>query len=128
MSSCFVKGDFIMALIKCYECGKEISDKATACPNCGAPVIENNSLNRLQQTPEETKMTKPECFDMGDWKCCSRWRFFNHAIFCFCIFGSNCFRSRINFLPQKCQKTRQRWYDNFLPWVMFDNLCFDANE
>ena len=26
-----------MALIKCSECGKEVSDKATACPNCGAP-------------------------------------------------------------------------------------------
>ena len=24
-----------MALIKCPECGKEISDRATACPNCG---------------------------------------------------------------------------------------------
>lgn len=28
-----------MALIKCRECGKEISDQATACPNCGCPVI-----------------------------------------------------------------------------------------
>lgn len=27
-----------MALIKCGECGKEISDRATACPACGAPV------------------------------------------------------------------------------------------
>lgn len=27
-----------MALIKCPECGKEISDKATACPNCGYPI------------------------------------------------------------------------------------------
>lgn len=27
-----------MALIKCSECGKEISDKATACPNCGIPL------------------------------------------------------------------------------------------
>ncbi len=27
-----------MALIKCPECGKEISDKATACPNCGMPL------------------------------------------------------------------------------------------
>ena len=27
-----------MALIKCPECGKEISDKAKACPNCGAPA------------------------------------------------------------------------------------------
>lgn len=27
-----------MALIKCSECGKEISDMAQSCPNCGAPV------------------------------------------------------------------------------------------
>jgi hypothetical protein len=26
-----------MALIHCYECGKEISSVATACPSCGAP-------------------------------------------------------------------------------------------
>jgi len=29
-----------MALIKCYECSKEISDKAISCPNCGAPQSE----------------------------------------------------------------------------------------
>lgn len=28
-----------MALIKCTECGKEISDKSKSCMNCGAPVI-----------------------------------------------------------------------------------------
>lgn len=28
-----------MAIIKCPECGKEISDKATSCPNCGFPLI-----------------------------------------------------------------------------------------
>ncbi|WP_109790952.1 zinc ribbon domain-containing protein [Acidovorax sp. GW101-3H11] len=28
-----------MALVKCFECGKEISDKASACPGCGAPVV-----------------------------------------------------------------------------------------
>ena len=27
-----------MALIICPECGKEFSDKASACPNCGAPI------------------------------------------------------------------------------------------
>ena len=26
-----------MALVSCYECGKEISDAAPACPSCGAP-------------------------------------------------------------------------------------------
>ena len=29
-----------MALIKCPECSKEISDKAASCPNCGCPVSE----------------------------------------------------------------------------------------
>lgn len=28
-----------MALIKCPECGKEISDKAVSCPQCGCPII-----------------------------------------------------------------------------------------
>ena len=27
-----------MALIKCPECGREISDKAASCPNCGTPI------------------------------------------------------------------------------------------
>lgn len=27
-----------MALIECYECSKQISDAAAACPSCGAPV------------------------------------------------------------------------------------------
>ncbi|WP_145026015.1 zinc-ribbon domain-containing protein [Geobacter argillaceus] len=27
-----------MALINCEECGKQISDRATSCPSCGAPV------------------------------------------------------------------------------------------
>ena len=27
-----------MAMINCKECGQEVSNKATACPNCGAPI------------------------------------------------------------------------------------------
>lgn len=27
-----------MALIECPECGKEVSDKAKSCPNCGCPI------------------------------------------------------------------------------------------
>lgn len=29
-----------MALIKCSECGKEISDKAKTCIHCGNPIHE----------------------------------------------------------------------------------------
>jgi hypothetical protein len=28
-----------MALIKCAECGRDISDQAVTCPGCGAPVV-----------------------------------------------------------------------------------------
>lgn len=39
-----------MALIKCPECGNEISDKATACPHCGAPLSRTNSPNVTSQS------------------------------------------------------------------------------
>lgn len=38
-----------MALIKCSECGKEISDKASSCPNCGAPVACTNAIEPSKQ-------------------------------------------------------------------------------
>lgn len=39
-----------MALIKCTECGKEISQKAKTCPSCGAPVKSiGNALADLQK-------------------------------------------------------------------------------
>ena len=35
-----------MALIKCPECGRDVSDKAKTCPNCGCPT------NRFQNEKE----------------------------------------------------------------------------
>lgn len=40
-----------MALIKCPECGKEISDQAQSCPNCGYPI------NNAQQPPVADSQT-----------------------------------------------------------------------
>ncbi len=40
-----------MALIKCSECGKEVSDKAPACPNCGAPIGSDRSPQRRDKIP-----------------------------------------------------------------------------
>lgn len=31
-----------MAMIKCRECGKDVSDQAASCPNCGCPIQINN--------------------------------------------------------------------------------------
>ena len=43
-----------MALIKCPECGNQVSDKATACPNCGCPIIKEDETQynaNLSQQP-----------------------------------------------------------------------------
>ena len=34
-----------MALIKCKECGKEISDTLNVCPNCGIEIKKANITN-----------------------------------------------------------------------------------
>ena len=36
-----------MALIKCPECEREISDKAEACPHCGCPTAKNVKQKQL---------------------------------------------------------------------------------
>lgn len=38
-------GGISVSLIKCTDCGKEISDMAKACPYCGCPVIQNSILH-----------------------------------------------------------------------------------
>ncbi len=66
-----------MALINCPECGKQISDKASACHNCGCPVevpkqqepqgkseeiiIEDpNGADKKKKTPKEPLSAKKE--------------------------------------------------------------------
>lgn len=41
-----------MALINCSECGKEISNKAVACPNCGNPMAAK-PLKPIEQIDQE---------------------------------------------------------------------------
>ena len=33
-----------MALIKCLECGHEVSDKAVSCPQCGCPILRTKQI------------------------------------------------------------------------------------
>ena len=42
-----------MSMIKCTECGKEISDKATACPHCGCPMTEILSATKENKKEEK---------------------------------------------------------------------------
>ena len=49
-----------MALIKCTECQKDISDKASACPNCGNPMLKSSEDNvvTVQLTQKKWKKQK----------------------------------------------------------------------
>lgn len=46
-----------MALIKCADCGKEVSDRAKTCPNCGCP-IECSIPDFSDETTAETHVEK----------------------------------------------------------------------
>lgn len=46
-----------MALIKCPECGKEISDKASACIHCGYPLASENIIKDKEIQSTDTKPT-----------------------------------------------------------------------
>lgn len=42
-----------MSLIKCPECGKEISDKATVCIHCGYPIKEETYKINIEQNTKK---------------------------------------------------------------------------
>tara|TARA_A100000172_G_scaffold80931_2_gene71957 strand:+ start:19 stop:849 length:831 start_codon:yes stop_codon:yes gene_type:complete len=55
-----------MALIQCYECGKEISDKAPSCPHCGAPkLVAANKEVRTKKSLVFSKYLKPIGIGLG---------------------------------------------------------------
>jgi hypothetical protein len=47
-----------MALIKCSECGKNVSDKATACPGCGAPLLGNSGRASHRQDNSPVRVVR----------------------------------------------------------------------
>lgn len=58
-----------MSLIKCPECGKEISDKSTSCPNCGCPVSvtkENDVFFDAKKFNKEIKKIKKDSGCKGE--------------------------------------------------------------
>ena len=55
-----------MALIKCSECGKEISDKASTCPNCGNPINQANKiLVQMDAAPQKRRKYRIQSLIFG---------------------------------------------------------------
>lgn len=46
-----------MALVKCGDCGRDVSDRAPSCPNCGAPIAAS-----AQAPAPEKVSTDGDCF------------------------------------------------------------------
>jgi len=67
-----------MALINCTECGKEISDRAVCCPNCGCPVelseVESNSEGKDQNSGKETSYTAWDAIQNVTQNAVDQWR------------------------------------------------------
>lgn len=49
-----------MALIRCPECGKEISDKAASCPNCGCPMRQERNVYLQEEYGEDEEESNSE--------------------------------------------------------------------
>lgn len=47
-----------MALVKCSECQKEISDKAESCPHCGNPINTNSQKVEVVEVERTSKKWK----------------------------------------------------------------------
>ncbi len=50
-----------MALIKCNECGKEISDKAKKCIHCGNIIITYTKCNECGESFASDRSSCPKC-------------------------------------------------------------------
>ena len=71
-----------MSLINCPECGKEISDKAMCCPNCGVPLNHTNesmltTLSEPEIVVSEELILCPEVFpdDLRIGQQITNWKF-----------------------------------------------------
>lgn len=61
-----------MALIKCPECGKDVSERAVSCPLCGYPFeVKIDSNSNTPQAAESVFPELPEKLDVG--KIVGRW-------------------------------------------------------
>lgn len=61
----FFAGDESMAMIKCPECGRQISDKAVNCPICGYPIKSGSTNNKINLSSVQIFLCKSS---MGEQK------------------------------------------------------------
>ena len=78
-----------MALIKCNECGHEVSDKASVCPNCGCPLVKEKICTECGQPIPDNVSECPNCgapqsqgvLSLPQKNNKKKWQFFGFAAF-----------------------------------------------
>lgn len=45
-----------MALVKCPDCGKQVSSSASACPNCGCPIANRATTIKVRCLSDDRKV------------------------------------------------------------------------
>lgn len=50
-----------MSLIRCPECGRDVSNKAEACPNCGSPILLKSGIVMVRFPVKQGKVFKNRC-------------------------------------------------------------------
>lgn len=50
-----------MALIKCSECGKEVSNKADSCPHCGNPITKKANTKYCEYCGDKMPANAEKC-------------------------------------------------------------------
>lgn len=54
-----------MALIECIECKNKISDKSKACPNCGFPTAQADSIVECPECSQRVSNKSKDCSNCG---------------------------------------------------------------
>jgi hypothetical protein len=64
-----------MALIKCPDCGKQVSSSASSCPNCGCPIANRPTNVKIRCLSDDRKVrcTVFSIGGKGGCACSNRW-------------------------------------------------------
>lgn len=98
-----------MALIKCRECGKKISDKAEKCVNCGAPIVLNDK-SQVKKIEEDEELRYLKSYINKDKKI-----IIGVAVVLVLIFMAIGISGLIGKQKEKAEylETEKRWMKNF---------------
>ena len=58
-------------LVRCRECGKEVSDKASSCPGCGAPMTGVQTIEQTSKGLKAQLLISGIIFTLGLMSSCS---------------------------------------------------------